>query len=89
MDFMSAKTLDGHWFRVLTVIDQFTRECLTLVADRALNGHRVALALSQVVAARGAPESITVGQRIHQQSDGRVELSVWRAPGVHPSGQAD
>ena len=60
MDFMSAKLLDGRWFRVLTVIDQFTRECLALVADRALNGQRVALALSQVVAGRGAPESITV-----------------------------
>jgi putative transposase len=60
MDFMSAKTLAGCWFRVLTVIDQFTRECLVLVADRALNGHRVALALSQVVAERGVPESITV-----------------------------
>jgi len=59
MDFMSAKTLDGRWFRVLTVIDQFTRECLALVADRALNGHRVALALSQVIAERGVPESIT------------------------------
>ena len=59
MDFMSAKTLDGRWFRVLTVIDQFTRECLALVSDRGLNGHRVALALSQVVAERGVPESIT------------------------------
>jgi putative transposase len=59
MDFMSAKLLDGRWFRVLTVIDQFTRECLALVADRALNGHRVALALSQVVAERGTPASIT------------------------------
>jgi len=59
MDFMSAKTLEGRWFRVLTVIDQFTRECLALVADRALNGHRVALALSQVIAERGVPESIT------------------------------
>ena len=60
MDFMSAKLLDGRWFRVLTVIDQFTRECLALVADRALNGHKVALALSQIVAERGTAESITV-----------------------------
>jgi len=59
MDFMSAKLLDGRWFRVLTVIDQFTRECLALLADRALNGRRVALALSQLVAERGTPESIT------------------------------
>ena len=60
MDFMSAKLLDGRWFRVLTVIDQFTRECLALVADRALNGHKVALALPQIVAERGTAESITV-----------------------------
>jgi putative transposase len=60
MDFMSARLIDGRWFRVLTMIDQFTRECLALVADSALNGHKVALALSQVVAERRAPESITV-----------------------------
>ena len=60
MDFMSAKLLDGRWFRVLTVIDQFTRECLALVADRAFNGHKVALTLSQIVAERGTAESITV-----------------------------
>jgi putative transposase len=59
MDFMSAKLVDGRWFRVLTLIDQFTRECLALVADSALNGHRVAEALSQLVAERGTPESIT------------------------------
>jgi putative transposase len=58
MDFMSAKLVDGRWFRVLTVIDQFTRECLALVGDSALNGHRVALALSRLVAERGTPESI-------------------------------
>jgi len=45
---------------VLTVVDQFTRECLLLLADSSLTGHKVALALSQVIAERGAPESITV-----------------------------
>jgi putative transposase len=59
MDFMSAKLIDGRWFRVLTLIDQFTRQCLALLADRALNGQQVALTLSQVVAERGTPESIT------------------------------
>ena len=72
MDFMSAKLLDGRWFRVLTVIDQFTRECLALVADRALNGHKVALALSQIVAERGTA-GINYGrqwQRICWSGDG-------------------
>jgi putative transposase len=60
MDFVAARLLDGRWFRVLTVVDQFTRECLLLLADSSLTGHKVALALSQVVAERGAPVSITV-----------------------------
>jgi putative transposase len=60
MDFVAARLLDGRWFRVLTVVDQFTRECLALLADSSLTGHKVALALSQVVAERGAPVSITV-----------------------------
>ena len=60
MDFVAARLLDGRWFRVLTVVDQFTRECLLLLADSSLTGQKVALALSQVVAERGAPVSITV-----------------------------
>ena len=60
MDFVAARLLDGRWFRVLTVVDQFTRECLLLLADSSLTGHKVALALSQVIAERGTPVSITV-----------------------------
>jgi putative transposase len=42
------------------MVDQLTRECLLLLADSSLNGHTVAIALSQVIAERGAPTSITV-----------------------------
>jgi len=45
---------------VLTVVDQFTRECLTLFADTALSGEKVATALDKVVALRGTAQSITV-----------------------------
>ena len=51
---------DGRWIRVLTVVDQFTRECLTLHADTALSGEKVAAALDKIVVRRGAPKSITV-----------------------------
>ncbi len=60
MDFVAARLLDRRWFRVLTVVDQFTRECVLLLADSSLTGHKVALALSQAIAERGAPMSITV-----------------------------
>ena len=60
MDFVSDRLADGRWFRVLTVVDQFTRECLLLLADSALSGEKVAAALEGVVGERGAPKSITV-----------------------------
>lgn len=60
MDFVSDRLVDGRWFRVLTVVDQFTRECLLLLADSSLSGEKVAGALEQVVAKRGGPKSITV-----------------------------
>jgi putative transposase len=60
MDFVAQRLADGRWIRVLTVVDQYTRECLTLHADMALSGEKVATALDKVVALRGAPKSITV-----------------------------
>jgi putative transposase len=60
MDFMSARVTDGRGFRILTVVDQFTRECLCLVADQSLTGEKVAQALEPIVIQRGAPRSITV-----------------------------
>jgi putative transposase len=60
MDFVAQRLSDGRWIRVLTVVDQFTRECLVLHADNALSGEKVAIALDKVLALRGAPESITV-----------------------------
>ena len=60
MDFVAARLLDGRWFRVLTVVDQFTRECLVLLAGSSLTGQKVAPALSVAIAECGAPDSITV-----------------------------
>ena len=61
MDFMSEKFADGRSFRILTVVDQFTRECVCLEADRAMTGMKVAQALEQAKAERGRlPGSITV-----------------------------
>jgi putative transposase len=61
MDFVSDKLADGGSFRILTVVDQFTRECVGLEADRSMTGMKVAQALEQARQERGGlPESITV-----------------------------
>ena len=41
MDFVSDRLADGRWFRILTVVDQYTRECLCLYADRSQTGEKV------------------------------------------------
>jgi len=35
MDFVSDRLADGRWFRILTVVDQYSRECLCAYADRS------------------------------------------------------
>ena len=47
-------------FRVLTVVDVFTRECLAVHADSSLSGHKVGDVLDGIALERGYPEQITV-----------------------------
>ena len=49
---------DGRRFRILTVVDDFTREHLALIADTSLSGLRVTRELDRVVAERGMPGTI-------------------------------
>lgn len=58
LDFVSDQLTDGRRFRVLTVVDDCTRECLTLVADTSLSGLRVARELEALIASRGKPQMI-------------------------------
>jgi putative transposase len=55
LDFVSDALADGRRFRILAVVDDFSRECLTLVADTSLSGVRVARELDTVMARRGRP----------------------------------
>ena len=58
LDFVSDQFTDGRRFRILTIVDDCTRECLALIADTSLSGRRVARELDQVIAARGKPKMI-------------------------------
>jgi len=59
LDFISDAFTDGRWFRVLAVVDDFTRECLTLVADTSRSGARVVRELEAVIARRGRSGTIS------------------------------
>ena len=58
LDFVSDQMTDGRRFRILTVIDNCTRECLALVADTSLSGGRVARELDLIISQRGRPDTI-------------------------------
>ncbi|HEX4650509.1 MAG TPA: IS3 family transposase [Granulicella sp.] len=55
LDFVSDALACGRRFRVLAVVDDFTRECLGLVVDTSLSGRRVGRELDRIAELRGRP----------------------------------
>ena len=59
LDFMADQLASGQRFRVLNVVDDFTRECLVMHVGTSITGHDVVRALEAVVRFRGRPQAIT------------------------------
>ncbi len=57
-DFVHDRTHDGRSFRMLTVIDEHSRECLAIVTKRKLKSGDVLEALENLFIARGMPDHI-------------------------------
>lgn len=55
LDFVSDALIDSRRFRILAMVDDFTRECLALIVDNSLPGVRVARELDRIVEMRGRP----------------------------------
>ena len=57
-DFVEGRTHDGRKFRILTIIDEASRECLALIVARQLKHEDVLAALAELFIARGPPANI-------------------------------
>ena len=57
-DFVQGRTHDGRSFRMLTLIDEFTRECLSIDVARQLNSEDVLERLTWLMVTRGVPNHI-------------------------------
>ena len=57
-DFVQDRTRDGRKFRMLTVIDEFTRECLAIKVERRLNSKDVLEVLAELMIRHGIPDHI-------------------------------
>jgi len=63
LDFVADQLVDGRRFRVLVVVDDFTRECLALVVDTSLSGQRVAREVDALIAVPGQPLMVVSDRR--------------------------
>ena len=57
-DFVMDRTRDGRTVRMLTVIDEYTRECLAIRVGRRIRSTDVIVALAELMVTRGVPEHI-------------------------------
>jgi transposase InsO family protein len=55
---MTARTHDGRAFRVLNILDEYTRECLDITVERKITSHQVIERLAHLFIAKGIPEHI-------------------------------
>ena len=60
MDFVSDRLIGGERFRLLTLVDNFSRESLAIEVGQRLTGDDVVRVLERVTAERGKPFSIQV-----------------------------
>jgi putative transposase len=58
LDFVADSLSWGRRFRILCIVDDFTREALALVVDTSIGGHRMARELDILIARRGRPHTI-------------------------------
>lgn len=57
-DFVADRTHDGRSIKMLTIIDEYSRECLAIVTERSLKSDDVLDCLTEMFIRHGAPEYI-------------------------------
>jgi transposase InsO family protein len=57
-DFVITRTAEGRAFRILNIVDEYTRECLAIMVKRRITSQDVVDQLFQLIIFRGIPEHI-------------------------------
>ncbi len=74
-DFVHDQLANGRRFRVLTIIDDVTRECLAAVPDTSLSGKRVVREMDALIARRSRPGAAGPAQSSYVRNKSRREAS--------------
>ena len=83
LDFASDTLANGRRFRMLCVVDDFSRECLALMADTSLSCKRVARELDIIGARRGLPLTVVSDNGTELTGTAILRWSQDRAVGWH------
>jgi transposase InsO family protein len=57
-DFVASRTHEGKAFRMLNILDEYTRECLNITVERKITSHEVIERLADLFITRGIPDNI-------------------------------
>ena len=58
MDFVSDSLFNGRRFRALTIVDNYSRECVAIEVGQSIKGEDVVAVMDRLVKARGVPDRI-------------------------------
>ncbi|PXW68223.1 putative transposase [Blastomonas natatoria] len=75
LDFVSDAFACGRRFRIFAVVDDFTRECVRLIADTSISGLRVARELDWAIAERARPAMIVSDNPVLSEVEGGTKLT--------------
>ena len=88
-DFVSTRTHDGRALKLLTVLDEYTRQCLAIKVARRIRAHDVLEVLADLFARYGPPEHLRSdnGPEVHGQARSAVVGPARRADTLHRAGK--
>jgi putative transposase len=75
-DFVEGRTHDGRSLRIMTLIDEHTRECLALKVARRINSFGVIETLADAMLERGVPEHVRCDNVLRSEERQRADQSV-------------
>ena len=82
----SNRTVEGRPLKMLTVIDEFSRQCLAIIVARRLNADDVLATLTELFVKHGPPAFIRSDNELSQKASGGEEYTTAMARGASNSG---
>ena len=89
VDFQFDATTDGRPLKIVSIVDEHTRECLGGLVERSITADTLIDELDCIAAGRGYPRGAALRQRPRTglRRDGRLGRRTGR-PGLHPTRRA-